>query len=660
MYKEIRRHSIPAFGFIPEINSVVDICSNSYLEEVKDSLFQLYINDLNEFKPEEINYVLKTINSNNEVLNINISNKEAISILNTILSIEVETLLSVPYDFLKDDKIKKKRKKLPLNFKEYISSLHKLQIIDIESDVKSKPVINHPYFNLYRACNILCLKLNNPTNDSKTLKKFIDHLIENYKNELYKKIAINEYFCLTEETINDIWLFIKNEIIDGTVENLKLGKTVSEGNKIVCEKKALIEELDFNSDKLLRIHDDFKQNFREMLEEESVYKKVQSELIDALKEKFSTINIIVPNYVEVSFNKFIMYTLGKIFSINGDFQQLIQTASSQLSKQLKEKIFEKTFNKDLQICEFSVAVCVEGAITNELVNQIKLTDEIEVLSHERFQIWQEDINRSINRREIFFVEDEEKKKSSWFLVKGINQSKRDTQKVYEMACMKISEVISLLHYLTTRENMIYYKIMNHYPYFCFNHTSEIFTVGRKKFPYHWTDAKKLDELDTEFIDFSQDIFSKKNGPLSQVTKAIRIYVDACMIENACLRVNKYKEVLEIIFNTKEINNLAYFAAVIIAGTNYKQSDVTYGEMRKWLYEDFKEYLYYSNIPEYEAYKIQNEDRFRVFCKTIIGTYLFNLNSLSTNTEYTTKDIIDWIKYIYPDQMPIERREHSDS
>lgn len=70
-------------------------------------------------------------------------------------------------------------------------------------------------------------------------------------------------------------------------------------------------------------------------------------------------------------------------------------------------------------------------------------------------------------------------------------------------------------------------------------------------------------------------------------------------------------------------------------------------MRLWLYEDFIELFELASQIGYEALKERIVERFKMFCKNVIGTVLFNLVTIEESEDYDFKDILAWILYINP-------------
>ena len=121
-------------------------------------------------------------------------------------------------------------------------------------------------------------------------------------------------------------------------------------------------------------------------------------------------------------------------------------------------------------------------------------------------------------------------------------------------------------------------------------------------------------------------------------------------------VNKTRHLIKIwetIFTTQDIHKLSLYCSIIIAGTNYNSNDITYKDLRKILYEDFLEFIN-SSRKEINFLLIEETfERFKVFTKTIIGTYLFN-TPLNDSINYDLKDILNWILYINPNDEFISR------
>ncbi|ODP26692.1 hypothetical protein PTI45_03943 [Paenibacillus nuruki] len=104
----------------------------------------------------------------------------------------------------------------------------------------------------------------------------------------------------------------------------------------------------------------------------------------------------------------------------------------------------------------------------------------------------------------------------------------------------------------------------------------------------------------------------------------------------------------IFYDLKNDHEIAFFSSIIVAGHNYNKSDMSYGEMRLLLRNDFEEFFRLSNESGNQLLKERILERFKVFCKIIFKEFLDHNINFNKNTEVSLINIAEWKLEYYPD------------
>jgi hypothetical protein len=176
---------------------------------------------------------------------------------------------------------------------------------------------------------------------------------------------------------------------------------------------------------------------------------------------------------------------------------------------------------------------------------------------------------------------------------------------------------------------------------------------RKRF-----EPKEMDDIDIELINFINKYFSSSCEWKNIIISALGSYMSTLKSKSIDQKIELQSKIIKQIFHMKDnVDDLAFYAATIIAGSNISKDNATYRQMRLWLFEDFKELLNISNANDkYLVLKERIYDRFKVFCRNIIGTVLFNLDKID-DMQGDIEQIINWIAYMYPNDKLIRREQN---
>ena len=127
-----------------------------------------------------------------------------------------------------------------------------------------------------------------------------------------------------------------------------------------------------------------------------------------------------------------------------------------------------------------------------------------------------------------------------------------------------------------------------------------------------------------------------------------MYYEFINTEDIFAKAKLLVSILETIFAERESEKPSIYSAIIIAGTNYssKAENITFKNMREILYWDLIEFIEATRSESHPLLLEETIDRFKVFTKNILGTYIYNI-PWKDKKEYDIKDILLWILHINP-------------
>lgn len=672
MYKKINRLNFESFGFISEIDSIFNKYSRLFFNELEYTLIIRFMeSNHSNFRGEETRLLRKyksKLESDNELQSIPCDFVEGniIEILDGLLSnkMEEELITSSGLRELSNTKKKSQNQREMISFKEYLQTDYKNKTsinefvdsfkkysekISSKDKLYERPI----YFLLYRVRNTIVKTMNEREYTIKYMNTYLKELSKEFMNVLFCKIIETNFFNLTRRDKLKIYKEIEECMFGDFLMMVRLGKNMEEGDELVEKIKREIEEnflrerlveKSFNS--FLRVMNDF--------DEEGVIKWFDEEYVSLLKreteyicDEFDVSCEINTRFVKQNLKKILV---GSILEGSSDKENTIKEGFYNITLENKGNIIHKHNEKYLKNSTFSVALNVQGIEIEAKFLDIHIGN-INLLSNEKFEGWQLE-KYGGNKRDIIFNADESQKSSSWAIVNEIKCGAYDYEKAVLIARRKLNDFLNHLYYFISKENQIDYNIM--YSTIVFNEDKRI---------THWTnlgkldivESKKIDDIDLDLLDFLIAFEESSNSVKQNLTKAINLFIEFCKSTNPEKKAYFLGQLLREIFKEESEENVALFSSIIVAGINYDKNDVTYKEMRLWLFEDFKELLEISiskgNIPLKERVL----DRFKVFSRNIIGTLLFNLfpENKSICEKITKNDLIGWILYINPEDKLIE-------
>lgn len=425
-----------------------------------------------------------------------------------------------------------------------------------------------------------------------------------------------------------------------------LGKTMLDGQS---QKKMLSEKI-FSSNVyaslLTKVAHKYETSLIDLLNEDN-YVERSEELIREIKN--SLVQITGESKVDLSiitFEDFKKIILGEVFQevecVNKHLEAAYQDYNDEM---IVDKILQIS-NDYLSVGEFEIALMVKNISTTKSFFYSEVSKDITAISHELFKGWQYEKNEELGYKtpNIIDTTQEEQENSMYFIIKNLNCAIKDEDMVYFLAKQKLETYLEFYYYFMSKEDDYNFVIGD--PYIIFNKTRKRMTVGRKN---NHINTKYFDEFPKELIEFPTK-FIESSSVASSLMQCVKLYYSTMKERDVLKKSQNLVKIWRTVFDTSDDKTLAKYCAITIAGINYNKSDVTYGQMRQILFEDFTAFIYYSSHSSPPIIVIDESfERFKVFTKNIIGTYLFNLSS----EEDEVIDILKWILYINPNDEYIK-------
>ena len=656
MYKRIGTFNFSTYSFIPEIELEINNYAEILLEELTYSLFKksIIIDSNCEYSEADLKVLNSVINQVN-YFEVNIEKEMALMLLSQILQMELESFLKVPIKELEENK-----KQIPkLMFEKFMASSDKKTVDDLglsemllEDTESTLEFERYPkYFKLYRARNIILRKFNKRNYSSKTLSKTVQNIHEEFKQGIYLIIIKKNYKELKDNNRNNILLKLIKEYISQFLNNQRLVKTMEKGEYLV--KRLDVQLKENNTIQIIfdEFKDKFKENFKKTLQVE-YYIEFSKEIISTLEKKLPKTDLDSEKLMVGRFSDYKMFILSEIFKSNSNVEELIKKGYKNYTDEMKCATVKKVLEDNLSLCDFEIAIRVNNLSIEEKLFSKSLTEDIGVVSHILFKSWQykkyEEMDLNIEPT-LLDIPENEKIDSVWFIVKNVRCGKKDTDLAYSLAKEKLLNYLEIMYYFVSKEDENKFKILD--PYVLLNITSRNSMLGRKDSPYN--KPKNIDDFTDELLKFLKMFLDSQKRIGFDVSSCIRLYFKMINEKSIVAKSRFLVEIWGTIFKTQDINKLATYCSIIIAGTNYNSSDITYKDMRKIMYEHFREFISISREGQCVLLIEEIFDRFKVFTKNIIGTYLFNI-PYKDSKEYFMTDILEWIIYINPSDEFISR------
>ncbi|MFC5591262.1 hypothetical protein ACFPRA_20475 [Sporosarcina soli] len=645
MYKRIGTFNFSTYSSIPEIDNIVNDFASKALDELKNSIYEQYVlrNFGFEFSEVEKSWI-RNVLEENAVFELDIPNEMALMVLSQILKIEMEEFLRVPFNKFDDNS----SEKVDVLFKDFEVGDSTINFIDVNTISQREVFSSYPtYFKLYRARNGILKKFNQRYYSSKTLSELVRNIYEEFKQGLYT-ICLNEnYQSLSQESLENILKKVINEYILQILNGVKLGKTMEDGEREANKIEQIINAADIKTKIFNSYSPKFKSKFSDTFDSES-YVKLAEELIEIIENYLNELSLSTEKICIERYSDYRMIVLGEIFRNSQDVLLLIANSIDIYSGNLKSETVKKVLNDNLAINDFQIALRVENLAIDEKIYKKLLTEDIEVISHPMFLSWQSGIYDKLGGQQkptFIDIPDSEKDNSVWFLVNGVSCGKKDTELAYSFAKDKLVRYLEVLYYFVSSEDEYNFKIVD--PYILFNKTSGSLLLGRKESGHKRT--KKVDDFSNELFSFLNKLLSSPKKISNNLKQCINLYYQFINSEEIFTKAKLLVSILEIIFDVRDDKKLAFYSAIIIAGTNYSSNTekITYKTMREILYWDLIEFIEAARDESYLLMLEETIDRIKVFVKNILGTYIYNI-PWENGKEDDITDILCWILHINPE------------
>ncbi|KOS63811.1 hypothetical protein [Lysinibacillus sp. FJAT-14222] len=644
MYKKIGSFNFSTYSFIPEIDDLVDSFASKALDELKYSIYVQFILQNNEFEFANLEKnLVRDVVSKNIVFGLDIPSEMALMVLSQIFNIEIEEFLKVPFNELE----KSRNKKVEILFEDFQIKDSAYESLNSISFPQNEVSNSYPrYYKLYRARNCILKKFNQRYYSHKTLTKLVQNIYEEFKQGLYTICLSKNHKKLSFNSLDNILNKVINEYINQILNSVKLGKTMEEGEQAAYKINSLLNTADIKSKVFNAYNFQFKTNFSDTLKFES-YVSLAEELIKIIETYLKDIPLKIEKIHVERFSDYRMIVLGEIFGSFNNAPLLIGECIDAYDEKLKSETVKKVLEENLSISEFEIALRVQNIAIDEKIYKKPLLEDVEVLSHSMFLSWQSEIYDALggHRKPTFVdISNNEKDNSTWFIVKGFSCGNKDTELAYSIGKDKLTRYLELLYYFVSPEDEYDFKIAD--PYVLYNKNSGNLLLGRKESGYKR--AKKIDDFSNELFLFLNKLSSSQQKISNNIKSSIKLYYEFINTEDIFAKAKLLVSILEAIFAERESEKLSMYSAIIIAGTNYssKAENITFKNMREILYWDLIEFIDAVRSESHPLMLEETIDRFKVFTKNILGTYIYNI-PWEDREAYAVKDILLWILHINP-------------
>ncbi|MEK4081553.1 hypothetical protein [Solibacillus sp. FSL K6-1126] len=644
MYKKIGSFNFSTYSFIPEIDDLVNSFASKALDELKYSIYVQFILQNNEFEFSQVEKnLVRDVVCENLVFGLDIPSEMALMVLSQIFNIEIEELLRVPFTELE----KSRSKKVKILFEDFQFKDAAYESISSISFPQSEVTETYPkYYKLYRARNCILKKFNQRYYSHKTLTKLVQNIYEEFKQGLYTICLSKNHKKLSLNSLDNILNKVISEYINQILNSAKLGKTMEEGEQSAYKINSLLNTADIKSKVFNAYHFQFKTNFSDTLKFES-YVSLAEELIKIIETYLKDLPLKIEKIHVERFSDYRMIVLGEIFRSSNNAPVLIGECIDGYHEKLKSETVKKVLEENLSISEFEIALRVQNIAIDEKIYKESFLEDVEALSHTMFLSWQSEIHDALGgfQKPTFVdIPNNEKENSAWFIVKGVSCGNKDTDLAYSIGKDKLTRYLELLYYFVSPEDEYDFKIAD--PYVIYNKTSGNLLFGRKESGYKR--VKKIDDFSNELLLFLNELSTSQQKISNNVENCIKMYYEFINTEDIFAKAKLLVSILEEIFAERESEKISLYSSIIIAGTNYSSEaeKITFKNMREILYWDLIEFIEAARSKSHPLLLEETIDRFKVFTKNILGTYIYNI-PWKDKKEYAIKDILLWILHINP-------------
>ncbi|BAH44557.1 hypothetical protein BBR47_35800 [Brevibacillus brevis NBRC 100599] len=666
MYKKIFRLAYKTYGFSKSINEIFSTHISKFHDRIEYAIWMQHLKSMKAPNGKELDYIefyLKNFSFTQEhmqTLELDLPDHVTIELLDSILTSKMEQFLLTSQSFEEFDREEQntstvpsisfatylKGPKIKNDLPEYLKQLQEYRNLSLEND--RKPL----YFYLYRLRNNLLHGINSRFYSIKYVHKSLEILKEYFENLLIDQLLYSIPSNLTSQSITQLSKQIEAMTIRDFASDYRLGRNLEEGDQLYGKITSKISS-SLQIEQLTNLHNKNLENIlRQNLNEETLHEWFITYQGDLFKTATTILDDLPQPVESIRSSNRSFGTLRKIIVRRvldeGNPEKLIEDAYNGVRPEVIKQVFEQMYEERLTEAIYTVAFHVKDIKAENSFTRLEI-ENIEFLSGPLFEGWQLGLAHQEKREQPLLFESlpEQKDNHIWVLVRQITAAKFDSEMAAQRAKDKLLGCLGLMYYFVAREDQHNFTIEP--SCYAYNHDKEIFTV-LNQLKEKREELKSVDELDPSLIELLARFYPINHNWKASVLAAANHYHVFCSSFELSEQIRRLKLMLSCIF--REIHKpelLAAASAVFIAGINYDGPGVTYKDMRRWLFEDFREFLEIADAPGKEALKERIIERFKVFCKNIFVTTLLNFDSLQDDVEdATVTDIVEWLFFIYPD------------
>lgn len=648
VYKKIGKFSFKGYSFVTPIEEKFNYFANEIMNKFVFGIYKSFIEHSSKWNPTQKIQLLDVLQKEEYINLEKLEEYQALQILAQILKLEMEEYLKVPLDELDVETEKKNH----ITFREFESS--EISNFDFKQELEKVFRTNTntneftpEYFKLFRARNLILSTFSKRIYSEKTLSKVTERIFESFIEDLNFLIIKGNISYIESKNSFNIADRVTKDYIRHFLNHQQIGKTMPEGESLKRELDEKIFESGAYIPLLNKVAYKFGNTLKDLLNEAS-YIEFSRELIKEIECYLEEITGVKESSLHIiKFEDFKKFILGEIILEVESFDKILEAAYEEYTNEMIVNRILQVQKDYLSLSKFEIALRVNNLSIKDSLFYLNINEDIEAVSHDLFKSWQYEKYKELNQEKplIIDVSEEDKEDSMWFIIKNLDCANKDEEIAYIIAKEKLETHLEFYYYFMSKEDEYNFKIDD--PYIIFNKTSKRMYVGRKN---KFLNRKYFDEFPKELIEFPNKVLQSNIQLGSNLIQSIRLYYSTMNESSVLKKSQNLIEILETIFDTNDYKILAKYASIVIAGTNYNKSDITYGQMRQVVFEDFCNFINYTSSQSSILVLEESFERFKAFTKNIIGTYLFNL---SFDEQNGIIDVLKWILYINPNNELIK-------
>ncbi|ALS09932.1 hypothetical protein ABE82_26315 (plasmid) [Paenibacillus peoriae] len=669
MYKNIKKTIFQSIEFNKTSNDLFAQNVSRLLDCVEYTLWRKYlINNPQPLGHELIHYYLVNYlnaEENWEILDLDLSHQTCVELLDSMLTTKMEEFLTSRVSLKEIRENKKVKSSLPpVTFREYLLENERVQfnmstykdslqvVPGLTPEMDKRPL----YFLLYRLRNNILHSISSRSFSIMYINKSLEGLTRELNKLLVNRLLYGNNRKLSMSSLDSIYKEYEKTLIYNYASEQRGGKNEEEGTRLFEQTMSRIRE----SVQIKQLANSHGLNFVHILTtdlDETTLKDwsnaYQQDFYKAAEENtqdFATARNLI-RFSDPSFSDLRRIIVRTILD-QGNPKELIEKSYFDVKPEEIIELFNRMYEERLLEADYTVAFHVKNFRAESSFTRLEIND-IAFMSDAFFEGWkmglkaQEKGERpTIIRSSVECQEDH-----IWVLVHNIKAGSHDIDMASQLGKTKLLNCLNLMSYFSVREDGHRFKIAER----CFTYNHDFYYFGYSDQDIeHLGGAKAVDELEQDLVDFLARFFEKDYNWKDSILEAVQHFDLYCRSFDIEEQIKHLKSlILSLFVDNENTEWIAGACSILIAGTNYQGTDVTYLEMRKWLFEDFVEFLKVADDPKKKALKERIIERFKVFCQKVFATVLFNLHSLDKNIEEVTlTDIVEWLLFVYPDNRLI--------